>query len=94
MKINVAEGGANQVRRLAVSGPQHGDILANYTNIENAYGIVFTQNFIYVTGRTNPGKLYSITRNSPSQAVTTPWTNEKVLGAQASLIPLANPFSP
>jgi YVTN family beta-propeller protein len=67
--VYVAAGGENRVVRFVASGWQNGGTLANYTGIENAYGIVITPNLVYVTGRTNPGKLYSFSRiASPSPA--------------------------
>jgi hypothetical protein len=56
------------VVRVPASGPPTG-VEANYAGMENSYGIAITPNEVYVTGRTNPGKLYRFLRNFSSATV-------------------------
>jgi hypothetical protein len=70
--VYVAIGGENRVVRVAASGPLVGEgfsvnALSEHTGIEKAYGIVITPDFVYVTGRTNPGKLYIVIRGDRSR---------------------------
>jgi hypothetical protein len=70
--VYVAIGGEHRVVRVAASGPLVGEglsvnALSEHTGIENAYGIVITPDLVYVTGRTNPGKLYTVIRGDRSR---------------------------
>jgi YVTN family beta-propeller protein len=66
--VYVANGGGNRVRRSPAYTWPLGAPVTYYNGIESAYGIAVTPSRIYVTGRTNPGKLYRILREDGAVA--------------------------
>ena len=64
----VANHGAGTVSRVRASD---GKLLETWTGASGAVGVLAAKGLIFVTGNTNPGKLYQIDPTQPAGAVTT-----------------------
>jgi outer membrane lipoprotein-sorting protein len=62
----VAHFGNNRVTRARASD---GRLLETWSGADSAYGVLVAMNSVFVTGSTNPGKLYRINPSQPAGAV-------------------------
>jgi len=64
----VANNGSGTVSRVRASDGKKLD--PDWTGITNAFGVLVAKGLIFVTGQTNPGKLYQIDPSQPAGALT------------------------